>query len=276
MPTADILAQPMAGSSVRVLTLNCLWRGQARERLDAIGRLLEESASDIVCLQEVTRRSSIGRLQGLLRSYSPAAFQPFHVAVMGGLVTFARRPIERNAYEVFRERGLRWNISWADRLLRKGFLTSWLHLDEGPVVVVNTHLLANYDEDWSTGNRYSRQQSSELEQLAEAIDRLDRSALLLVAGDLNVPESTPMLEEFISRCGLRDAFSSAGPAPPTVRHSAPGKPLVAIDHILYRHPSSRELPVTARLGFVESVQLSNGRSVYASDHLAVEAAFELD
>jgi endonuclease/exonuclease/phosphatase family metal-dependent hydrolase len=266
----------MAGSTIQVLTINCLWRGQARKRLDAIGRLLDESANDIVCLQEVTRRGSIGRLQGLLRSYGPAAFHPFRIAVMGGLVTFARHPIERSSYEVFRDRGLRWNISWADKLLRKGFLTSWLNLATVPVVVINTHLLANYDEDWTPGNRYVRHQLSELEQLAEAIELLDRNALLLVVGDLNVPESTPMLEEFMSRCGLRDAFSSAGHAPPTIRQSAAGKPPAAIDHILYRHPSGRELSVTARVSFVEPVQLLNGRTVHASDHLAVEAEIGLD
>ena len=266
----------MAGSTIQVLTFNCLWRGQARKRLDAIGRLLDESANDIVCLQEVTRRGSIGRLQGLLRSYGPAAFHPFRIAVMGGLVTFARHPIERSSYEVFRDRGLRWNISWADKLLRKGFLTSWLNLATVPVVVINTHLLANYDEDWTPGNRYVRHQLSELEQLAEAIELLDRNALLLVVGDLNVPESTPMLEEFMSRCGLRDAFSSAGHAPPTIRQSAAGKPPAAIDHILYRHPSGRELSVTARVSFVEPVQLLNGRTVHASDHLAVEAEIGLD
>jgi len=274
---AAILSQPMTDSTVRMLTFNCLWHGQARQRLDAIAPLLDESANDIVCLQEVTRRSSIGRLQRRLGTYSPGAFRPFRILVMGGLVTFARRPIERSSYEVFRKRGLRWNISWADKLLRKGFLTSWLHLEAMPVVVVNTHLLANYDEDWSPGNRFVRHQASELEQLAEAIERLDKNALLLVAGDLNVPETTPMLEQFMSRCGLRSASaSSAGPAPPTIRHSVPGGPTYAIDHILYRHPSGRELPVKARLRFVEPVQLLNGRTVHASDHLAVEAEIGLD
>lgn len=267
----------MAGSTVRVLTFNCLWRGQARERLDAIGRLLDEGANDVVCLQEVTRRGSIGQLQHLLGSYSPAAFQPFGFAVMGGLVTFARHPIARRTYEVFRERGLRWDISWADRLLRKGFLTSWLHIDALPVVVVNTHLLANYDEDWTPGNRYVRQQSSELEQLGEAIERLDKEALLLVAGDLNVPATTPMLEQFMARCGLRDTFASShSPAPPTIRQSTTGRPPVAIDHILYRHPNGHPVSVTARLRFVEAVQLSDGRRVHASDHFAVEAEIALN
>ncbi len=271
-----ILAQPMAGSTVRVLTFNSLWRGQARERLDAIGGLLNSRPDDIVCLQEVTRRASIGRLQGLLSTFGPAAFQPFGVAVMGGLVTFARHPIERTSYEAFRERGLRWDISWGDKLLRKGFLTCWLHLDALPVVVVNTHLLANYDEDWTPANRYARQQLSELDQLAQAIERIDPTAFLLVVGDLNLPAKTPALEDFISRCRLRNVFSSAGPVQATVRHAAPGKAPEAIDHILYRHPSGRELPVTARIAFVESVQLSNGQMVDASDHLAVEAEILLD
>jgi len=264
----------MAGSTIRLLTLNCLWRGHARQRLDAIGRLLDESANDVLCLQEVTRRGSIGQLRRLLPSFGPPAFQPFRIAVMGGLVTFARHPIERSEYEVFQARGLRWDISWADRLLRKGFLTSSLHLDALPVIVINTHLLANYDEDWTPGNRYVRQQVSELEQLAEAIERLDKRALLLVAGDLNVPFETPMLEQFMARCGLRDVFAS--PAPSTIHQSAPGRPPLAIDHILYRHPSGRKIAAIAGLRFVEPVQLSDGRTAHASDHFAVEAEITLD
>jgi endonuclease/exonuclease/phosphatase family metal-dependent hydrolase len=222
----------LTGSSFRLLTFNCLWRGAARERLDAIGPLLDESGLDFVCLQEVTRRPSIRSLEGHLGTYQPAVFRPYGIAVKGGLVSFARRPIERSSFEVFRGRGPHWTLGWADRLLRKGSLTTWLRIEALPLIVVNTHLLANYDEDWAPDNRFARQQLSDLEQLAYAVERLDREALVIVAGDFNVPTTDPMFVEFTSRCGLLDAFAFVpGPAPPTYRQSS-RRPLDAIDHIL--------------------------------------------
>jgi endonuclease/exonuclease/phosphatase family metal-dependent hydrolase len=251
-----------------------LWQGAARERLAAIAPVLDASDIDFLCLQEVTQRRNIGLLQRQLSGYQPAAFRPYGPAVMGGLVTFARRQIERSAYEVFRGRGPHWTLGWADRLLRKGFLISWLRLDSLPVVVVNTHMLANYDEDWAPGNRFARQQGNDLEQLAAAVSRLDRDSLVIVAGDLNVPMTSPMLKRLIDSCELRHAFASAsGAVPPTIRHTRPGLLQQTIDHILFRAPAGQSIQVTARLRFEDPVVLASGRKVFASDHMAVEAEF---
>jgi endonuclease/exonuclease/phosphatase family metal-dependent hydrolase len=263
--------------SVRILTLNCLWQGNARSRLDAIGRVLDESEVDFLCLQEVTRRRNVPLLERRLKSYGRAEYRPYGIAVTGGLVSFSRRPIERSSFEVFRGRGPHWTLGWVDRLMRKGFLISWLRLDSLPMVVINTHFLANYDEDWTPGNRFAMEQMNDLTQLAEAIARLDRSALVIVAGDLNIPATSPMFEDFVSSCELHDVFACAPSAvPSTIRPSTASSPALAIDRILYRHPSNEPLAVTARLRFEEPLQLSNSRTVFASDHLAVEAEIVFD
>jgi len=267
----------VAGSSFRVLTFNCLWQGAARERLDAIAPELDATGLDFLCLQEVTQRRNVRLLETRLKTYQPAAFRPFGIAVTGGLVSFSRRPIERTYYEVFRERGPRWTLGWADRLLRKGFLISWLHLDALPIVVINTHLLANYDEDWEPENRFAREQRNDLAQLADAIGRLDREALLIVAGDFNVPAMSPMFEEFTTRCDLTDAYASAGSTrPPTVRQSRSDRPGLAIDHVLYRQTSGQPVRVTAQPRFEERVRLASGRMAFPSDHIALEANIILD
>lgn len=264
----------MARAGFRLLTFNCLWQGAARERLAAIAPVLDESDVDFLCLQEVTQRRNLVLLERRLSSYQPAAFRPYGPAVMGGLVNFARRPIERTAYEVFRGRGPHWTLGWADRLLRKGFLISWLRLDALPIVVVNTHMLANYDEDWTPGNRFARQQRNDLAQLADAVSRLDKDSLVIVAGDLNVPMTSPMLEQLLNSCDLRHAFGSApGGVPPTIRHTKPGLVEQTIDHVLFRAPAGQSIQVAARLRFEDPVVLANGRKVFASDHMAVEAEF---
>jgi endonuclease/exonuclease/phosphatase family metal-dependent hydrolase len=262
----------VAAHTLRILTFNCLYHGAARQRLDAIGPLLNASSLDIVCLQEVTRQRNVRLLESHLRTYQPAAFKPYSVAVAGGLVTFSRHRIQRTSYEVFRGRGPHWTLAWADRLLRKGFLTSWLQFEALSLVVINTHLVANYDEDWSPGNRFVREQRSDLEQLALAIDRLDRESLVVVAGDFNVPAENPMLVEFMARCGLRDTFSPAGgQRAPTFRQTRPDRPVQALDHVLYRPIPGAHAQVTARLRFEEPVAVAGRGLAFASDHLAVEA-----
>ena len=258
----------------RLLTFNCLWQGAARQRLSAIAPILDRSNVDFLCLQEVTQRRNVGLLQRHLRSYQPPELEPYWVAVKGGLVNFARRSIERSTYEVFRGRGPHWTLGWADRLLRKGLLISYMHVDELPVVVVNTHMLANYDEDWAPDNRFAREQRSDLAQLADAVSHLNRDALVIVAGDLNVPITSPMLKEHMAACDLQHAFTSGpGPAPPTIRHAVPGKPPQTIDHVLFRAPTGRAVWASASLRFEDPVVLAGGRRAFASDHLAVEAEF---
>ncbi len=265
----------MPGRSFRLLTLNTLWRPAARARLEAIAPDLDSSGIDFICLQEVVYRHHVMLLENRLGSYQPAVSRPFALWAIGGLVSFARQPIEKSSYEVFTRRGDWWNIGAADRLLRKGFLTSWLHIGHLPLVVINTHLIANYDQDWSSGNRYVRHQEAELDQLATAIGRLDRDALLIVAGDFNVPQASPMFKEFMAGCGLRNA-SGVGATLPTWRPPGSSEGTIVIDHILYRTPPGLVVEVTARLRFESRVRLADGSATFASDHLAIEAEFALD
>ena len=258
------MSQRVAVRTLRVLTLNCLFRGDVRARLRAIGGILAGSDVDVVCLQEVIWRPHVRLLSGLLTGHRHAAFQPFGPAPMGGLVTFSRTPLEGRSYQVYRERG-RWGTHGTpDRLIRKGFLTCWLRLGEAPVAVVNTHLLANYDGDWSPANRYARQERSELEQLGQAIRAIPAEVAVIVAGDFNVPAASPMFQEFAAACGLSPAFDW-GQVPPE------GRFFRDIDNVLLRPPAEGRARLASRLRFVDPVELAGGRTGFASDHVAVEA-----
>jgi endonuclease/exonuclease/phosphatase family metal-dependent hydrolase len=271
-PHAGYPVAPMPSQRFRVLTLNTLWQPAARARLEAIAPELDSSGIDFICLQEVVLRRNVRLLERRLRTYQPPVSRPLALWATGGLVSFAQRPIEKSSYEVFKRRGDWWSIGAADRLLRKGFLTSWLHVGDVPVVVVNTHLLANYDQDWTAGNRYVRHQEAELDQLASAIGRLDPDALLIVAGDFNVPLESPMFEGFVESCGLRNA-SGSGVPPPTWRPPGSSDGTIVIDHVLYREPSGMAVEVTSRLRFDSPVRLADGTMTFASDHLGIEAEF---
>jgi endonuclease/exonuclease/phosphatase family metal-dependent hydrolase len=270
---ARLSCDGVAATKIRVLTLNCLFHGQVRARLEAIGSLLEKGQFDLVCLQEVVFRRHARLLASRMPSYRPPLYRSVALGVMGGLVTFARADVKRQSYEIFRRRGDWGNLGTFDRLARKGFLTTWFEVGGEPLILVNTHLLANYDEDWSPRNRYAVQQLDELDQLGDALSNLAKDATLLVAGDFNVPADHPMLAAFMGRTKLRNAAAAPAATYRSLRPEAPGQ---QIDHVLFRQASGGSVSITTKLHFEDKVELADGRRMFVSDHFGVEAKLQLE
>jgi endonuclease/exonuclease/phosphatase family metal-dependent hydrolase len=154
-------------------------------------------------------------------------------------------------------------------VLHKGILQTRLMIEGVQVVVLNTHLTANYSGDWGRDNLYARNEWQQLAQLAEAVRAQPADALVLVAGDFNIPRGTWLYHDFIDASGLTDPM--ANDDTPTYR---PFSRLMekryshAIDYTLYRAP----MPVTAvaRQVHTGKTRLVNGREGYISDHNGIE------
>jgi len=91
----------------------------------------------------------------------------------------------------------------------KGILMT--RLEEPAVWVVNTHLLANFDGDWSSNNRYYALHRHQLATLARVLGSL--AGPLIVSGDFNVARDSSLFEDFTAESRLADAFNGA--CPPT-------------------------------------------------------------
>jgi endonuclease/exonuclease/phosphatase family metal-dependent hydrolase len=144
-----------------------------------------------------------------------------------------------------------------------------------PVVVVNTHLLANYSGDWSPGNRFARHQREQLQRLVEVVNGVDRRLPLVIAGDFNVPRGAWLYDEFLHATALRDVL--AGDDRPTFRQAMlmPGRYARPIDFVFVRPPAGSEIVASARLVFQEKTRLVTGRVDYLSDHYGVEAEIDV-
>lgn len=257
---------------VRLLTYNTLWRPDARARLGVLGRWLERSDVDVACFQEVVSRRRVALLRSLAPSFPHVVwrpFGPFGLGVRGGLVILSRLPVLSHRSAVYELRG-RWrDAGRSDRVIRKGLLLAELDAGGDRLTLVNTHLLANYAADWSEGNGFARQEHAELQQLANELEGTPPDRPLVVTGDLNVPSETWLLDAFLRRTGLRDAFDCRGE--PTCRPSPSDGSRYDIDHVLVRGP----VDVSAELCFREPVVLPDGRTVPLSDHLGIAASLQV-
>lgn len=260
-----------------ILTLNCYGvpaPGTSR-RLATLARILNHENLSAVCLQEVQANTYCKQLTRDCIRYPFQAYQPFVHAPKGGLLTLSQRPIDRVEYFLYRERGLWYTPAIFDWLLHKGILVSQLKADDMPVVVINTHLTANYTGIWSERNLYAQHEHRQLLQLAELVQAQPKEALVLVCGDFNIPRGSWLYDSFLEASGLTDPL--AGNLQPTIRprRMMPSRYFMSIDYALIRVPAGLELTVESRLRFEEKVY-DEGRHLLLSDHYAVELMLHWD
>lgn len=198
-----------------------------------------------------------------------AAFEPFLYAPKGGLMTLSRRQFEHTDFLLYRERGWWHTLSIADWMLHKGALLTRMTVFGTPLIVINTHLIANYDGDWSPDNRYAQIEAVEMRQLADLVNAQDPAALIVVAGDFNFPRRSWLYHEFAEAIGAQDPLCDH--TAPTFRPPFLLDPSLAeaIDHVFIRPPRAVTVVHDAQLLFEHKVRLVGGRRGYVSDHLGI-------
>jgi endonuclease/exonuclease/phosphatase family metal-dependent hydrolase len=239
-------------------------RSQLPDRYGAIGAAFEASDVDIVNVQEVHSYYHLRLLRTAMPSYGEVSYRPALLGPAGGVVTFVRRSVAARGYHRLpigagRE-APRWSRAKAPF---KGVLLT--RLEQPRVWLANTHLLANYDGDWSDGSRFTPVHQGQLESLARVMQKLEDPIIL--CGDFNVARESSPFADFCRRTGLVDAF--AGQCPPTFHNEylEAGKTSHCIDFVLLRavETTSAEQIFTAR------VKLRNGPA-YISDHIGLRVA----
>lgn len=261
-----------------LLTLNCFGTptGTTRLRLRALAGELNRRDLTVVALQEVQAQRYRQLLINACSSYPAQAFEPFVHAPKGGLLTLARLPIEQAQFTLYRDREIAHPPSIMDWMLHKGVLATRLTAAGTPIVVLNTHLNANYSGDWRAENRYARGELAQLRELAEIVATQPPEALVIAAGDFNIPRGSWLYDEFLAASGMFDPL--AGDTRPTYR-TMPGVPAryaLPIDFALVRAPKLPGLQVRGDLCFGERAPLAGRRAGYLSDHLGVELRLAWD
>jgi endonuclease/exonuclease/phosphatase family metal-dependent hydrolase len=257
-------------NSFSLLTLNCFGGyvpGTGR-RLLALARELEQRADTVVCLQEIQLDRYRRILQKACRSFPYQVYEPYLHCPKGGLLTLARTPILDKQFISYTERGLWYTPMIMDKILHKGMLITRLEWKKIPLIVINTHVLANYIGDWERQGLYARIEEKQLRQLAETVHAQPSEAIVLVAGDFNMPRGSRLYSDLLAHSGLEDPL--AGDTRPTHR-PPPGIPsrfALPLDYVLVRLPVQYSLKfiIECDLCFSSKQRLHDWRHDYLSDH----------
>jgi endonuclease/exonuclease/phosphatase family metal-dependent hydrolase len=274
--------EPVIGT-MRVLTFNvCGLPSRLRplaERAVHFCREIEASGADVVNLQEVWGRSALAAVRSGLPSYPFVAWRRGMAGQpAGGLVTFSRRPVGRVSYRSFRgTRPASGSLRFRAKRMVSGLLQGVLTVPlPGLATVVNTHLSANKDGDWSAGNRYHAFQRAQLAVLHRARESARESAgahvgPTVVTGDFNIASDSPLYPRIVDGGAWRDPFEVDDPVTFHAEFLPPGFAPHRIDYLLVSGPAADFPVLHTGLLFTGPLARPDGGPAYVSDHVALTA-----
>ena len=234
-------------------------------RYAAIGAAFEAGPVEVACFQEVLTYGHLRLLTRRMPSFRHVSYQRSVAGPAGGLVTFSRLPVAGSVYRGFGSPPRTPGISRLGRLPArlKGALVT--RLAPPGLCIVNTHLVANKDGDWSRANRFYPLHQAQLAALARIVRGIRVPAV--VCGDFNVDRDSSLFAEFMAGTGLTDAFEGSCPATFRAEYLPAGEVGHCIDFILT--PAGVEAQATG-LVLAGQVELPGGPG-YASDHIGLRA-----
>jgi endonuclease/exonuclease/phosphatase (EEP) superfamily protein YafD len=265
-------------ASLSLLTFNtfAILNWDTPFRVSALAVELCKLRADIVCLQEIHQHLFRRTLTGGTPYHVDAIHAPKRGRPRGGLLTLSSLPVLTHNYVSFEEQGRWMHFEIMDRLLDKGILVTHYEVAGLPVIVVNTHLMANYAADYDRNGRPALRQQSQLRQLANAIQAFPAGALVMLVGDFNLPRGSWLYDEFLAESGMEDTLT--GDQRPTYR-PLPGVPAhyaLPIDFVFVRHPQNLHLTCKSNLCLDQPVRLVGGYHNFLSDHLGIISEFTWD
>jgi endonuclease/exonuclease/phosphatase family metal-dependent hydrolase len=258
-------------SSFSLLTLNSFglpfflgWR-----RMRKLADELNHRDTTVICLQEIQQDVYIPVLRKRLSNFPNQCFKQNVFAPMGGLVTASRLPFTHYEFLPFPNRGRLLSIGFSDYALQKGVMIARLDVEKQPVIVMNTHIHANYLGDWQKGNKLAQIQSDQVNYLAEQASAQPKDALVIICGDFNFPRNTFLYEILANMNGFVDPLKD-DPRPTYKPVSLlASKWSVTLDFIFYRKPDNIGMKIEADILSIEHAQGRNSYSKFLSDHCAL-------
>jgi len=238
-------------------------------RLERLANELNSHDTTIICLQEIQQNAYAPLLARCLKTYPYRAVYPHIYAPKGGLGIYSRLPLDQQRFEVYEDRGLQWLITFSDWALYKGVLIAHLKVQELEIVVLNTHLNANYTGDWHSKNPLASTEHRQVQQLTRLVEELPAEAFIIVCGDFNFPRNSFLYEELVTHNRLSDPLSDDPRSTYRPFPLVPSKWNTSLDYVLFRAPHETEFQVQADIVVFEDRTKKHAFQRFLTDHCAL-------
>jgi endonuclease/exonuclease/phosphatase family metal-dependent hydrolase len=238
-------------------------------RIVRLAQELNRLAPAVLCLQEVQQNAYVPLWQRCLAEYPQVAFEWNTLAPKGGLLTAARHPLLHSRFYPYPNRGRLLSIGFSDWALFKGVLLTEFLIEEQLIVIMNTHMHANYTANWTPRGSMARIQFDQVRFLTSLVQAQPDEALVIVCGDFNFPRSTFLYEHLVRNAGLIDPL--AEDPRPTYRPFplVPSRWSIPLDFMLYRPPQAEAPHFTADIIPVEAASARLPTQRFLTDHHAL-------
>jgi hypothetical protein len=239
-------------------------------RLARLMRQLNNSPAQVLCLQEIQQNAYLSLLAKALPNYNHHAFERNRFAPKGGLFTAGRVNLNDAQFQPYQNRGRMVSFGVADWALNKGVLRSRVEIDEHQVIVMNTHLHANYAGSWEPDHVYAKIQHDQVSHLAEMVNAQPRDALVVVCGDFNFPRGTFLYNELLEMTGLHDPLAQdPRPTYRPFRILPARKWSLPIDFVLVRLPEWSNINLQANVEHIQDPTRALPHQRFLTDHNAL-------
>jgi endonuclease/exonuclease/phosphatase family metal-dependent hydrolase len=239
-------------------------------RLGRLMRQLDRFPASVLCFQEIQQNAYVPLLRRGLPDYEFHSYERSVFAPKGGLYTAARHPLHDSQFVGYQNRGKALSPGFADWVLNKGVLISRLEHQGRPIVVMNTHLHANYAGNWDPTHSMTRIQRDQVRHLADLARAQPSDALVIVCGDFNFPRGSRLYQELLEAGGLtdplaRDERPTYRPFPllPSAKWSIP------IDFCLVRRPDWKAIELSEDIVTIQDSARSLPHQRFLTDHNAL-------
>ena len=233
-------------------------------------RILLQRPVDVLCFQEIQQNTYIPLIWREMKDQYPFfAFGSRHLVPKGGLLTLAKVSAENQSFVAYPDRGWPFSIGFADWALEKGVLRTEFEVNKQPIVVMNTHLQANYLGNWSNANFMVRIQTKQVQYLAALVRAEVPDALVILCGDFNFPRHAFMYAELLAQGGLVDVLAD-DPRPTYIPFPmVPETWNTALDYLLIRYPENSTIHVQPDILRLEDRARPRPHQRFLTDHCAL-------
>lgn len=297
----DTLAQSKHSSAttLEIITLNC-WALKfisvhTDARIAHIARVLEQSTSDIICLQEIWQERHWLQIKSQLSKSHPHA-KYYYSGMMGsGLAILSRYPIRQTEMRPYTLNGRPQAFFRGDWFVGKGVASAIIELPGGQLSqIFNTHMHAPYNERIDTYLCHRTAQGWDLRKMLKA--STEAGYITFATGDFNsIPGS--LVHRFITAY-LSDSFVTLNPGLPLLPDfepdlsaaelvsrygvtcdvaplntwrslQAPDMPPKRLDYVFHDHHA---IPAEVQVIFTDVVQ---PQGCSASDHFGLRCVYTI-